>query len=60
MITSLDSTPFVQLRALVAGALDVDSASPRRYFFEVLSHFATDAVERERLQYFASVVRLLP
>ncbi|PRP81109.1 hypothetical protein PROFUN_01943 [Planoprotostelium fungivorum] len=26
----------------------------RRYFFEMLSHFATDAMEKERLQHFAS------
>ena len=32
----------------------MDSASPRRYFFEVLQHFATDALQKERLQHFAS------
>lgn len=41
-------------RALVAGALDVASATPRRYFFEVASRYATDADERERLAHFAS------
>ena len=44
----------VRLGALVAGVLDVDSASPRRFFFEVLQHFATDELQIERLQYFAS------
>ena len=41
-------------RTLVAGALDIASASPRRYFFEVAAHFAKDDNERERLRYFAS------
>jgi len=44
----------VRLRALVAGALDVAGASPRRYFFEVLRHFATDEREQERLQYLST------
>lgn len=39
---------------LVAGCVDVASASPRRFFFEVLSHVATAPHEAERLQYFAS------
>ncbi|XP_019452083.1 PREDICTED: NADPH-dependent diflavin oxidoreductase 1-like [Lupinus angustifolius] len=34
--------------------MDVASASPRRYFFEVMSFFATAEHERERLNYFAS------
>jgi len=42
------------LRELVAGALDVNGASPRRYFFEVLRHFAAGEAEVERLEYFAS------
>ena len=29
-------------------------ASPRRYFFEVLRHFATDDREEERLQYLST------
>lgn len=41
-------------RTLIAGALDITSASPRQYFFEVASHFARDKNERERLRYFAS------
>ncbi|GAQ81743.1 NADP/FAD dependent oxidoreductase [Klebsormidium nitens] len=44
----------VRIGALVRAALDVASASPRRYFFEVLAHFATAEHEIERLQYFAT------
>ena len=44
----------VRLGALIAGALDVAGASPRRFFFEVLRHFAKDERERERLQYFST------
>ncbi|BBN18381.1 hypothetical protein MPTK1_8g02140 [Marchantia polymorpha subsp. ruderalis] len=44
----------VKLRTLVEGVLDVSSASPRRYFFEVMSHFAAAEHEKERLQYFAT------
>ncbi|XP_057850064.2 NADPH-dependent diflavin oxidoreductase 1 isoform X1 [Cryptomeria japonica] len=44
----------VKLRTLVESTLDIASASPRRYFFEVMSHFATAEHEKERLQYFAS------
>lgn len=44
----------MRLGALVAGACDVTGASPRRYFFEVLRHFATEEHETERLQYFSS------
>ena len=39
---------------LVAGALDVAGASPRRFFFEVLRDSAADPVEADRLAYFAS------
>ena len=45
---------LVSARALVAGALDVASATPRRYFFEVASRFASDPNERDRLSHFAS------
>lgn len=48
------SAPSVQVKYLIAGAIDIDSASPRRYFFEVMSHFAGSSLEQERLQYFAS------
>eukprot|EP00898_Chlorokybus_atmophyticus_P000268 jgi/Chlat1/1241/Chrsp115S00755 len=44
----------VRLEALVRAVLDVSSASPRRYFFEVLSHFASAPHEREKLRHFAS------
>ena len=36
------------------GVLDVAGASPRRYFFEVLQHFATSELEIDRLEYFAT------
>ena len=39
---------------MIAGGIDVNSASPRRYFFEVMSHFTASEHEKERLQYFAS------
>ncbi|CAA7401453.1 unnamed protein product [Spirodela intermedia] len=48
------STPPVKLRTFVELAMDVASASPRRYFFEVMSFFASAEHEKEKLQYFAS------
>jgi len=39
---------------LVGGALDINGASPRRYFFQVLCSFASNETERERLQYLAT------
>lgn len=36
------------------GVLDVNGASPRRYFFEVLHHFATAELELDRLEYFST------
>ncbi|XP_024040303.1 NADPH-dependent diflavin oxidoreductase 1 isoform X5 [Citrus sinensis] len=44
----------IKLRTFVELTMDVTSASPRRYFFEVMSYFATAEHEKERLQYFAS------
>ncbi|XVE59777.1 hypothetical protein DITRI_Ditri05aG0074300 [Diplodiscus trichospermus] len=44
----------IKLRTFVELAMDVASASPRRYFFEVMNFFATAEHEKERLQYFAS------
>ncbi|KAL0028461.1 hypothetical protein WJX77_008059 [Trebouxia sp. C0004] len=44
----------VRVGALVRGILDISGASPRRYFFEVLQHFATAEVEVDRLEYFAT------
>ncbi|TYJ26566.1 hypothetical protein E1A91_A07G128700v1 [Gossypium mustelinum] len=44
----------IKLRTFVELTMDVTSASPRRYFFEVMSFFATAEHEKERLQYFAS------
>ncbi|KAM0857784.1 hypothetical protein ACQ4PT_048252 [Festuca glaucescens] len=44
----------IKLKTFVALTMDVTSASPRRYFFEVMSYFATDENEKEKLQYFTS------
>ena len=44
----------VRVAALVRGVLDISGASPRRYFFEVLQHFATAELEVDRLEYFAT------
>ncbi|XP_024026130.1 NADPH-dependent diflavin oxidoreductase 1 isoform X1 [Morus notabilis] len=44
----------VKLKSFVSMTMDVASASPRRYFFEVMSYFATATHEKERLHYFAS------
>ncbi|XP_027352119.1 NADPH-dependent diflavin oxidoreductase 1 isoform X2 [Abrus precatorius] len=44
----------VKLRTFVQFSMDVASASPRRYFFEVMSFFAIAEHEMERLKYFAS------
>lgn len=44
----------VRVAALVRGILDISGASPRRYFFEVLQHFATAELEVDRLEYFAT------
>ncbi|KAI3983682.1 hypothetical protein MKX01_001086 [Papaver californicum] len=51
--TNSQSGP-VKLKTFVELTMDVASASPRRYFFEVMSLFATAEHEKERLQYFAS------
>jgi sulfite reductase alpha subunit-like flavoprotein len=42
------------VRALLQGVLDLSGASPRRYLFQVLAHHATNELQRERLQYFAT------
>jgi len=44
----------IKLKTFVALTMDIASASPRRYFFEVMSFFATAEHEKEKLQYFAS------
>jgi len=44
----------VRVAALVQGILNISGASPRRYFFEVLQHFATAELEVDRLEYFAT------
>ena len=43
----------VRAASLVEGALDLTSASARRYFFEVASTFASHPQESERLRHFA-------
>jgi hypothetical protein len=43
----------ISVRELMITHLDV-FGSPRRYFFELLSHFAGSDLERERLRYFSS------
>ncbi|KAI4382278.1 hypothetical protein MLD38_008259 [Melastoma candidum] len=44
----------MKLKNFVQLAMDVSSASPRRYVFEVMSYFAEAQHEKERLLYFAS------
>ncbi|KAJ4894294.1 NADPH-dependent diflavin oxidoreductase 1 [Raphanus sativus] len=44
----------IKLKTFVELTMDVTSASPRRYFFEVMSFYATAEHEKERLQYFAT------
>ncbi|KAH6799268.1 Flavodoxin family protein [Perilla frutescens var. frutescens] len=44
----------VKIKSFVELTMDVASASPKRYFFEVMSYFATAEHEKERLQYFSS------
>ncbi|CAI7859324.1 unnamed protein product [Closterium sp. NIES-53] len=44
----------VSLLSLVAATLDINSASPRAYFFEVLARFASDEREQEKLAWLAS------
>ncbi|CAH9072609.1 unnamed protein product [Cuscuta europaea] len=51
-ISSIDLP--LQLSTFVEMSMDIASATPRRYFFEIMSHFATSEHEKEKLQYFAS------
>ncbi len=51
---SLNGIKKAKLRDVIASSLDVSSAPPRRYFFEVISHFATLEMERGCLRDFAS------
>lgn len=44
----------VTVGTIVESVLDIASASPRRYMFEVMSHFATSEHEKERLKYFGT------
>ncbi|KAA8547811.1 hypothetical protein F0562_004240 [Nyssa sinensis] len=50
----VNSNVPIQLKTFVELTMDVASASPRRYLFEVMSFFASAQHEKERLQYFAS------
>ncbi|KAK9271840.1 hypothetical protein L1049_002205 [Liquidambar formosana] len=53
--THINASKFpMKLKTFVELTMDVASASPRRYFFEVMSFFATAQHEKERLQYFVS------
>ncbi|KAL0040843.1 hypothetical protein WJX79_006949 [Trebouxia sp. C0005] len=54
IIPLADVSTEVRVAALVQGILDISGASPRRYFFEVLQHFATAELEVDRLEYFAT------
>jgi hypothetical protein len=54
--TDVPPPPFdlpISVRELFLHHLDI-FGTPRRYFFEMLSHFAQDETQRNRLQYFAS------
>ncbi|KAL5722167.1 multidrug-resistance type transporter [Ranunculus cassubicifolius] len=53
MPTNVSRRP-VKLQTFVELTMDVASASPRRYFFEVMRFFATAEIEKEKLQHFAS------
>ncbi|GJP41312.1 hypothetical protein CLOM_g978 [Closterium sp. NIES-68] len=44
----------MSLLSLIAATLDINSASPRAYFFEVLGRFASDEREQEKLAWLAS------
>ncbi|KAL1817924.1 hypothetical protein ACET3Z_020498 [Daucus carota] len=46
--------PPIRLKSFIEFTMDVASASPRRYFFEVMSFFASAQSEKEKLQYFIS------
>lgn len=48
------SSVVVQVGSLVAGALDISGASPRRYLFQVMAQLSPSELERERLSYFSS------
>ncbi|XP_057491551.1 NADPH-dependent diflavin oxidoreductase 1 isoform X1 [Actinidia eriantha] len=49
-----DSKVPIKLKTFVELTMDVASGSPRRYFFEVMSYFASAQHEKERLLYFVS------
>lgn len=50
----VDSKIPIKLKTFVELTMDIASASPRRYFFEVMSFFASAEHEKERLEYFSS------
>ncbi|KAL6503299.1 hypothetical protein OROGR_025222 [Orobanche gracilis] len=45
----------IRLKTFVKFTMDVASASPRRYFFKVMSYFAGAQNEKKKLQFFMSV-----
>ncbi|KAM3760370.1 hypothetical protein ACB098_01G188000 [Castanea mollissima] len=52
--TRTSANVLIKLKTFVELTMDVASAPPRRYFFEVMSFFATAPHEKEKLQYFSS------
>eukprot|EP00210_Caulerpa_lentillifera_P005260 g5027.t1 len=54
--SNLEQNEVFYLRSLIQGVLDVGGASPRRFFFQLLSAFASSHKENERLSYFASAI----
>lgn len=52
--SDLSSTIVLQIGSLIAGVLDVDSAIPRRSFFQALAQHCPPGLHADRLKYFAS------
>ncbi|KAL6761786.1 hypothetical protein V8C86DRAFT_3013104 [Haematococcus lacustris] len=49
-----EQVDHARAKPCLQGAIDISGASPRRYFFQVLHHFASEEREKERLAYFGS------
>lgn len=49
-----DSSIVLQIGALIAGVVDIDSAIPRRSFFQALAQHCPPGLHADRLKYFAS------
>ena len=45
---------YLQIGALISGVLDIDSAIPRRSFFQALAQHCPPGLHADRLKYFAS------